>query len=239
MVEADAVTACSAQTLVDAEQFTGIDLGDRGSVIPGGVDVERFSTAQPENRARPYLLGAGRHVNVKGFDTLIGAYRLVLDQLPGAPDLVIAGDGEERPKLEMLAAAREISDRVEFVGQYDRSDIARLFKGCTLFVLPSRAEGLPLVSLEAMAAGKPVVATRVGGIPEVVIDGVTGLLVSPDDPVGLADSICRLLENPILAKQVASAGRRQVSSFDWQSIAERYDSLYEDACARAADRMSS
>jgi glycosyltransferase involved in cell wall biosynthesis len=238
MVTADAVTACSGQTLTEAQEFTAVELGDRGSVIPGGVDIERFATAEPEHRRRPYLLAAGRHVHVKGLDILIDAYRIVLERHPGAPDLVIAGDGDERPELEMLAATHGIADRVEFVGQYDRERIARLFKGCTFFVMPSRSEGLPLVSLEAMAAGKPVIATRVGGVPEVVIDGVTGLLTSPGDPVGLADAVCRLLESPTLAGQLGKAGGRQVVSFDWQSVSEKYDSVYEEACARATHRMS-
>jgi glycosyltransferase involved in cell wall biosynthesis len=90
--------------------------------------------------------------------------------------------------------------------------------------------------MEAMAAGKPVIATRVGGVSEVVIDGVTGLLTSPGDPVGLADGMCRLLEDPTLAEQLGKSGSRNVASFDWQSMSGQYDSLYEDVCARASYR---
>jgi len=89
-----------------------------------------------------------------------------------------------------------------------------------------------------MAAGKPVIATRVGGVPEVVIDGVTGLLTSPGDPVDLANGVCRLLENPTLAERLGKAGARNVASFDWPSVAEHYDRVYDDACARAAHRRS-
>jgi glycosyltransferase involved in cell wall biosynthesis len=114
--------------------------------------------------------------------------------------------------------------------------VARLFKGCTLFVLPSHYEGSPLVNVEAMAVGKPVIATRVGGVAEVVIDGETGLLTAAGDPAGLADALCRLLENPGLAEKLGKAGRREVATLDWPNIAERYDSVYESACARAAYR---
>jgi glycosyltransferase involved in cell wall biosynthesis len=238
MVDADAVTACSAWTLAEAQEFTGVKLGERGSVISGGVDVECFATVEPEHRSRPYMLSAGRHVHAKGFDILIDAYRLVLERHPGAPDLVIAGDGQERPELELLAAKHGVANRVEFVGRCDRARIARLFKGCSLFVLPSRREPLGIVNLEAMAASKPVVAARVGGVPEVVIDGVTGLLTSPGDPIGLADGMCRLLENPILAEQLGKAGSMHVKSLDWQNVAERYECVYDEACARATYRMS-
>jgi len=233
MVNADAVTAPSTQTLNEAQDFTGVEVGDRGSVIHNGVEFEEFATAQPEHRHRPYLMAAGRHVHPKGLDVLIDAYRLVLQRHPEAPDLVIAGDGEERTELEARAAAHGIADRVEFVGRCDRERMARLFKGCTLFVLPSRHEASPLVNVEAMAAGKPVIATCVGGVSEVVIDGVTGLLRSPGDPVGLADGVCRLLEDPTLAEQLGKAGSRSAASFGWQSVSEQYDSVYEEVCARA------
>jgi glycosyltransferase involved in cell wall biosynthesis len=236
MAEADAVTACSNQTLIDAVDFTGVAVGSRGTIIRGGVDIEEFSGAEPERRPRPYMLTAGRLVQVKGLDVLIDAYRLVLERHPAAPDLVIAGDGDERAELERRAAALGIADRVEFAGRCDRARVARLFKGCTLFVLPSHYEGSPLVNVEAMAVGKPVIATRVGGVAEVVIDGETGLLTAAGDPAGLADALCRLLENPGLAEKLGKAGRREVATLDWPNIAERYDSVYESACARAAYR---
>ena len=100
MVDADAVTACSAQTLTEAQDFTGVEVGERASVIRGGVDVGEFASAEPEQRHRPYLLSVGRHVHAKGLDVLIDTYRIVLERHPEAPDLVIAGDGEERPELE-------------------------------------------------------------------------------------------------------------------------------------------
>jgi glycogen(starch) synthase len=238
MADADAVTACSAQTLAEAQDFTGLDLGDRGSVIRGGVDVREFAIAQPELRDHPYLLAAGRHVHPKGLDILIDAYSLVLSRHPDAPDLVIAGDGEEHAKLKSLAVARGIADRIEFAGRCDRTRIAMLFKGCTAFVLPSRHEALGIVNMEAMAAGKPVIATRVGGVPEIVIDGVTGLLTSPGDPVSLADSMCRLIENPAWARSLGVAGSRRVPSFDWLSVSEQYGSVYHDARERASYRNS-
>ena len=118
------------------------------------------------------------------------------------------------------------------------SENCQVVQGLHFFVLPSRHEPLGIVNLEAMAAGKPVVATRVGGVPEVVIDGVTGLLMSPGDPVDLADGVCRLLENPTLAEQLGKGGSRVVAAYDWPSVSEQYDNVYEEAHARAAYRRS-
>jgi glycosyltransferase involved in cell wall biosynthesis len=223
---ADAVTACSGHTLREAEQFTGVELGERGHVIHNGVDVDEIRRAQPASRARPYILAIGRHVPQKGFDVLIDAYATVLRAMPDAPDLVIAGDGPQRPELEKQVADLGLAERIEFPGRCDRPTTASLFRGCELFVLPSRHEPQGIVCLEAMAAGKPVVATRVGGVPEVVLDGECGVLVDPGSSAALADALFAVSRSPSLRDQLCFASLERAEQFTWTSVADSYNAVY-------------
>lgn len=110
--------------------------------------------------------------------------------------LVICGrDKRMKKKLEELAKRLGIEEDVLFVGEVKRSDISYYFAACDVFVIPSLSEGMPNAALEAMACAKPIVATNVGGLPEIVIDGVNGFLVKPKDPEALAEKICILLDN--------------------------------------------
>ncbi len=227
---AHAVTACSAHALAEAETFTGLTLGTRGTVIHNGVSLHELDTAVPEHRGRPYLLAIGRHVRQKGFDVLIEAFALT--DLGLRHDLVIAGDGPERQRLEQLAVERGVAEAVVFVGRTDRVRTAALFRGCEVFVLPSRHEPMGIVNLEAMASAKPVIATRVGGVPEIVIDGETGVLVAADDPKALAEALMAVLDNPERCESMGRAGRSRAEQFDWSVIAARYDDVYQRAHER-------
>ncbi|MGD9793290.1 MAG: glycosyltransferase family 4 protein [Acidimicrobiia bacterium] len=222
---ADAVTACSRQTLSEAEAFTGVELGGRGSVVYNGVSIEEFDGAVPERRERPFVFAIGRHVTQKGFDILIDAY--ARSGASASHDLVIAGDGPERGVLESLAADSGVAATVHFTGRTGRPRTAALFRGCDLFVLPSRHEPMGIVNLEAMAASKPVVATSVGGVPELVVDGVTGVLVPPEDGNALASAITSLLSDPYRAGSLGAAGRLRALQFDWPVIARQYAEVYE------------
>ena len=183
--------------------------------------------APPFAYPRPYILGIGRVVPQKGFDILIDAYARLTERVPNAPDLVIAGDGPERKNLEAQAAELKLSERVHLIGRADRPRAVSLFKGCTLFVLPSRHEPQGIVSLEAMACAKPVVAARVGGVPEIVADGETGLLFPGEDAAALADALESLLSNPERAAAMGCAGRAQVEAhFTWERIADQYFEIY-------------
>ena len=123
---------------------------------------------------------------------------------------MIVGDGPERGALETRIAQLGLGDRVHLLGF--RTDIPELLAGCDLFVLPSLFEGLPLSILEAMAAGKAVVATAIGGNDEAVVDGVTGLLVPPADPEALADALRTLLREPERRRRLGEAGRRRAEA---------------------------
>jgi glycosyltransferase involved in cell wall biosynthesis len=225
--EADAITACSSHTLNEAIEFTGVDPGHRASVVYNGVSIDEFASAVPETRDRPYVLALGRHVREKGFDVLLDAFARLTNPARGGHTLVIAGDGPLRASLTDQARRLGIDGLVDFAGRCDRQRTAALFAGCTLFVLPSRHEPMGIVNLEAMAAGRPVLATAVGGVPELIEHGVNGVLVEPDDPVALAAKLEALIGDESLRVRLAHVGRARVQAFDWPRIADEYEVVYE------------
>jgi glycogen synthase len=231
--EADAITACSRQTLDEAISFTGIDPAERAHVVYNGVDLDEFTHVVPVQRNRPFVLGIGRHVPQKGFDVLLRAFaRLRRDDALANHQLVLAGDGPEHEDLRALAHQLDLDDQVDFVGRCDRAATAALFAGCSLFVLPSRHEPMGIVNLEAMAAGRPVLASAVGGVPELVVDRETGVLVRPDDHEHLAHELGVLLAAPDLRARMGRAGLERVQRFSWPSIADQYADIYTSVLTR-------
>jgi glycosyltransferase involved in cell wall biosynthesis len=183
-------------------------------------------TALSRAPARPIVLTVARLDQQKGHAVLFEAIR----QLPDAM-FVLAGDGPEKAVLEAKARALGIDDRVVLLGH--RSDIRDLLAACDLFVLPSHYEGLPLAVLEAMAAGRAVVATAVGGVPEAVLNGVTGVLVRPRDPSALAKAIHMLLADPLLAHRMGAAARSRVErEFSSAAMVQRVTRIYEEVLER-------
>ncbi len=173
------------------------------------------------------FLGAGSLVERKGFHVLIDALAMLSSREP--PDcrwkLFVAGEGSFRPVLEERIASHGLADRVNLLGY--RLDIPDLQAAADVFVMPSLWEGLPLAVLEAMFAGNPVVATRTSGIPEAVDDGVEGLLVDSGDPVGLSESLARLIREPELAGRLGkSAQARAHAEFTLSRMTDEYEALY-------------
>ncbi len=229
--EADRITACSRATLLDLEQYFGAPFGERARVVLNGISLDDFDGVDPYQHPRPYVLGIGRMVRQKGFDVLIKAFAEAGADLAGH-DLLLAGEGAERAGLEQLAASLGLGTRVQFLGRADRRLAVRLFKGCAWFVLPSRHEPLGIVNLEAMAAGKAVIASDTGGVPEVVADGETGILVPTEDPSALSKAMCDLAADPKRLKGLGTAGAARVREFTWAAIADQYLDLYRQASAR-------
>jgi glycogen(starch) synthase len=225
---AEIVTACSRHTLREAEAFYGRPLGSRGRVVYSGVRVEEIRDAEPYPHPRPYVLAIGRLVRTKGFAILLRAFVEVLRQ-NDTHDLIIAGDGPELVPLSRLASDMGISQRVIFLGPTPRDQVAKLFAGCTLLATPSRLEPMGIVNLEAMVAGKPVIATRVGGIPEIVVDGKTGLLVPVDDPAAFSKAILELLANPARRAELGAAGKVRAADFDWGHVTRELRDIYSEA----------
>jgi glycosyltransferase involved in cell wall biosynthesis len=162
----------------------------------------------------------------KGHDVLLRALARLREAVPRACCLV-CGDGSERASLERLADELGVRGLVRFLGE--QRQIADVLAALDVFVQPSRYEGLGVAVLEAMAAGLPVVASRVGGIPEAVQEGKTGLLVAKEEPEALAAAIAELLQDPARAARMGAEGRRRVlAEFSMEAMADRYERLYQD-----------
>lgn len=221
-----AITACSKDTLADLEQWWGQPLGSKSSVMYNGIRLDDFERGEPYSHPRPYVFAIGRLVKQKGFDVLIRAFA---EAGLESHDLLFAGEGPEHAALCQLVETVGLKSRVHFLGRADRPKAVALFKGCSFFVLPSRMEPFGIVNLEAMAAGKAIIASRVGGVPEVVLDGETGILVPPEDPAAVAAALRRLANDAHLRERLATNGRRRVLEFTWPKIARAFHALYSDA----------
>jgi glycogen(starch) synthase len=222
---ADAVTACSRATLDEASEYCQVDLGERGHVIYNGVRLRDFEVT-PLDAGVPYVLGIGRLVPQKGFDVLIRAFASLVSSFPH--HLFIGGEGRERASLESLVEEMHLVGRVRFLGRVDRAAVPPLFRGASCFVLPSRHEPLGIVNIEAMAAGVPVIASRVGGVPELMDDGISGLLVACGDHEALAAKLRSVLGDGDLAARLGAGGLEAARAFDWSEIARRYEAIYRE-----------
>ena len=228
---AHAITGCSGQTVAEAQEFFGQPFGQRARTLYNGIRLADFQNVAPHPHPRPYILGIGRHVPQKGFDVLLRAYAQMRSEVstPQMPDLLLAGDGVLHEELKKLSQKLKLDGQVHFVGRVDRAGAVALFKGSDFFVLPSRHEPMGIVNLEAMAAGKPVVASRVGGVPELVQEGENGLLVPPDDVGALAGALGKLVSDTGLRQKLGECGAQRVRRYDWDAIAAQYLETYAAA----------
>lgn len=221
------VTTCSrdlAQQLVSIAPSAAAKL----TVIHNGVDLAPF-LRQPTSD-RKHLLLIGRMVQKKGLDIALRAFAILKQQrLSPLPPLVIAGDGPERANLLALARSLNLQNEVRWLGAVtDRDQIAHLFATSLATIVPSREEPFGIVCLEALASGCPVVASRVGGIPEIVRDGVDGLLVPPEDPAAIADALKRIVNGETVLASPTTL-RERASEFSWDRIGMNYLELYHQA----------
>jgi glycosyltransferase involved in cell wall biosynthesis len=178
------------------------------------------------------FITTGRLALVKNHSLLLRAFGLVVRSDPRAR-LVIVGDGPEREALAALTQGLELGSAVSFLGF--RTDVRQQLAQADVFVLTSRYEGISIALLEAMQTGLPAVTTRVGGLPEMIVDGVTGLLVEPDDAEGIAAAMLRLAASPELRSQMGQRGRAlQASQFSLRAMVERYLQIYGAAPSETA-----
>jgi len=195
--------------------------------ISSGVDVRSLQPTPPR-RGPPFVLGyVGRLDRGKGVDVLLDAVASVPPE--HGVELRIAGEGPVREALEDQVRGRSAADRIVFVGVVD--DISRFWATCSLAVVPSDvSENVPLAALEAMACARPVVASRIGGIPEVVIEDETGILVRPGDRDALAAAILHYVRHPELVERHGAAGRKRCELlFDIEHTVESYVALFDRA----------
>ena len=194
------------------------------STISNGIDLRRFSYTGPA--AGGPAIFVGRLSPEKDVTSLLRATKIVAAQSPTFR-LQIAGDGTSRTELFALAQLLGLGGRVEFLGEIQ--DVPALLSKASMLVLPSLTEGMPLTVLEAMATGLPVVATRVGGTPELVEDRLTGLLVTARDPGQLAEALLRIHRNQQLGKEMGRKARARVENhFDVRAMVSSYESMYAE-----------
>ncbi|MFL0800334.1 MAG: glycosyltransferase family 4 protein [Agarilytica sp.] len=196
-------------------------------IVRCGVDLNQFEFNAPERKATK-LVYVGRLSAEKGVPILFESLNLLKAQNIEV-ELTLLGDGEDRSFLEDLAREMNVDDRVIFGGFVDQETIASTLRASDIFVLPSFAEGIPVALMEAMAIGIPVIATYVGGITELVIDGETGQVVSPSDPTSLADAIARYADDQSFCKRIATQARAKVEEdFNIEDQVDKLATLFSD-----------
>ncbi|MCE8419826.1 glycosyltransferase [Rhodovulum sulfidophilum] len=226
---------CRSQAMIHARPADWPKL----AIVHCGVEPGRYrrdpAPATGPATARE-LLFVGRLAAVKGVPLLLEAMARLGPEHPGAR-LTLIGDGPERARIEAEAARLGLGTRVVFAGYRSQEEVAGALARSDLFVLPSFAEGVPVVLMEAMAAGLPVVATRIAGIPELVEDGVSGLVVDPGSATALTAAIGAVLADPETAARMGAAGRERVcAGFDARAEALRLATLFRDGAAAGEDR---
>lgn len=202
-------------------------------IIPNGLFPEAFAPASPLLPKVPGMVRVGMiarmNVEYKNQAAFLRAAAGLANTFTEA-EFVLVGDGAFRPKFEQMAREMGLASRVQFLGE--RNDIPAVLASLDISVVPSISESLPNVVLESMAAGVPVVATRVGGIPDILEHEKSGLLVPPGDDLQLTEAIGRLIPNPALRQAIGSRAKEYAAShFHWDSVSDQYEQLYAKALA--------
>ncbi|MFB3819672.1 MAG: glycosyltransferase family 4 protein [Candidatus Methylomirabilales bacterium] len=221
LLAADAVVAQGA-FLAEEVRGLGVESG-RLRVIHNGVHL----APPPPLPDAPGLLAVGSLSHKKGLDVLLRALAAVAREAP-AVRLVLAGEGPEAERLRALAGELGIAGHVRFAGVVTGPPKTDLLAAARIVVVPSRREPFSNALLEAMAAGRAVVATAVGGSLEVVEDGRSGLLVPPEDPAALAAALLALLRAPERARALAEGARKRAEEFSWERMVDAYEALYRE-----------
>jgi len=219
------VAGCSAAVLERGQRLVP-EIAARSSIIYNGLEVPPLAPKPlPFDPARIVCLG--RLTREKGFDLALAAFVSIVHRFPEAR-LIIAGDGPLRTELQHRAAEYGIDHAVDFIGWVAPDRVPCLINASTMVVMPSREDSLPLVALEAALMARPVVAARVGGLPEIVLHQETGLLVEKENSLALAHAISFLMDNPDVAARMGKAGRQRVETvFSLQRHVDAYDCLYK------------
>lgn len=223
----DKIVVNSHYMLRNMVEYYGID-PEKIEVIPNGVNLERFSTPEKSIRlaGHPSLLYFGGLLERKGVDVLVRAVAKAKSVLPGIK-LHLVGTGNFCEYLRLLSAHEKIEKDVVFWGYADRPSVSRYYKGADICVFPSRYEPFGIVVLEALASGKPVIASNVGGIPDIISDGKNGILVEPNDPEALSRDIITLSQDSALMKRLSANAVETATRYSWKNIAEKYLCLYK------------
>ncbi len=228
LTRCDVVTANSKATKEAVDKLAGGNVNVR--IIPMGVDTESFRKMCD---GRQDILFVGRLAEKKGVKYLIRAFDKISGKHQGTK-LIIVGEGDELGRLIAEAKKSRFKDSISFEGAKDHDKLKEYFQKAGVFVMPSiidsegDTEGLGVAALEAMASGVPVVTSNVGGIPDVIKDGINGLLTAPEDPNSIANAVVRLLDDKKMRDNLSEKGRiTAVERFSWSMIAKEFEKVYE------------
>jgi len=209
------------------------------SVVPNVVDLEVFRPAGESDGARSATSDAPRLVVARNLEpvydvaTALRALARIRVKAPRA-HMSVAGSGPERARLEALASELGLQGAVTFTGRLENHEMVGLYRGASVVLNPSRVDNMPISILEALACGVPVVSTNVGGIPDLVSDGRTALLVPPEDPEAMAAATVSLLEHRGRADTLRTAGLELARDYAWPRVRERWRDVYRAAVGRRA-----
>jgi glycosyltransferase involved in cell wall biosynthesis len=224
---ADHITATGLRLAEAAARYA--PAGKPVTVVPYGVDLRQFQPQPREGRSAVVIGTVARLSKEKGLHYLLEAFAAVAGHHPDAR-LLLAGEGPERGRLERLATRLGLGERVRFLGEAPHEQVPAVLQGLDVFTMPSTYEGFGVAALEAEAMEVPVVASNVHGIPDVVVDGETGLLVPPRDPQALAAALERLVTDAGLRRRLGRAGRAFVAEhYSWEENTAQMEALYQSA----------
>lgn len=226
-----------SECYIDESKFL-VKYRDKVVVIPNGINVDEFDIGYSKEECRDklglplnnkILLYLGVIHPHKGPDVLLKAMPKIIKEVPNT-ELVFVGRETMKKELEMLSKKLGVDKHIKFAGFVEEHLKPLYYKAADVFVLPSvmKHESFGIVNLEAMACGIPIVASRIGGVPDVVKDRENGLLVQPKDSNELADAIIYLLENEEERKKMGKNGRKKVEDYSWERIAEMTEKIYEE-----------
>lgn len=199
--------------------------GATAEIVPNIVNLERFAAQADPPPGPPCIMVARNLEPIYDIATAIRAFAQVHASFPTAT-LVVAGSGPDRAMLEQLTAELGLGSQVTFTGRLDRDGMAELYRSAHIALNPSKVDNMPNSVLEAYASGVPVVSTQVGGVPYIVTEGVTGLMVPPSDPNAMAAALLRLLRDPELALTLRRAGPQEAQKYSWTAVRGTLLSLY-------------
>ena len=223
---ASAVVACS-DGLRELARETDTDV--KMDVIPDGLDLGRFEPVQRDGcPEKVQVLTIGRLIPRKGFQFLIRALPQIVENAIHNFEIEIVGDGPYHGELLRLSEDLGVASYIRFAGSVPYSELPQKYSNADVFILPSLAEGMPLVVLEAMGTGLPIVASRVQGIDELVVEDVNGALFDAGDVDGLAHSLVKLINAGEGRIEMGKASVKRVKPYDWKHIADAYLALYDD-----------
>lgn len=228
------VAKCDAEAMMIHAVAPGVKV----TMVPNGVDIRAFDSAARSHEGAVRFLCVGRLIERKGQRYIIEALA-ALTRAGVQATLELVGSGDERPRLEALTESLGLRDRVRFAGYVPRDAIAQRYAAADVFVLPSYNEGMSVATLEAMAAGLPIIATRTGGLAELVEDGVNGLTFAWGDTAALTRHLTLLAGDRALRHRMGAASRSRAVAFSWDRMAAQYIELFESLVSPLASRAAS